>query len=139
MGYTHKEVQVRKCPEQGSYLKFKDERNNLAGDFNFNTTKPLSFQFHLPHSFTAGTSSAALPKFILGKRKITAELIGTEQLIPTLPVLCKLPPPQLPQQLRPSFIIAAPIKSSHEALLERLNNFIFLEKPHVDAACKHML
>lgn len=73
MGYTHKEVQVRKCPEQGSYLKFKDERNNLAGDFNCNTantTKPLSVQFHLPHSFTAGSSSTALPKVKLGKKNL---------------------------------------------------------------------
>lgn len=127
-GYTHKEVQVRKHPEQGSYLKFKEERNNLAGDFNLNTantTKPLSFQFHLPYSFAAGSSSAALPKVILGKRKITTELIGTEQLIPALPVPCKLPPPQLSQLLRPSFTIAASIKSSHAALLERQNNLIF--------------
>lgn len=116
MKYTHKEVQVRKCPEQGSYLKFKDERNDLAGDFNFNianTTKPLSFQFHLPHSFTAGSSSTALPKVILGKRKITTELIGTEQLIP---VLCKLLP-QLSQLLRQSFIIAASIKAAMQLSL----------------------
>lgn len=64
--------EVRKCPEQGSYLKSKDKRSNLAGGFNFNTantTKPLSFQFYIPQSSTAGSSSIALPKVILGKRK----------------------------------------------------------------------
>lgn len=95
--------EVRKCPEQGSYLKSKGKRSNLAGGFNFNTantTKPLSFQFYIPQSFTAGSSSIALPKVILGKRKITTELTETEQFIPTLPFLCKLVSPQLPLLLK---------------------------------------
>lgn len=105
-------VQVRKCPEQGSYLKPKDKSSNLTGGFNFNTvntTKPLSFQFYVPHSFTAGSSSIALPKVILGKRKITTELTETEQFVPAPPFLCKLLSPQFSQLLRQSFIIAASI------------------------------
>jgi len=79
-------VQVRKCPERS-----KDKRSNLAGGFNLNTvnsTKPLSSQCYVPHSFTAGSSSTALPKVKPGKRRVTTELTETEQFTPTLPFRC---------------------------------------------------